>query len=637
MRLSIASSLSLALVSALIQLASAATPPQKQKVPQQASPAQGNKSEQSIEVSVPLCDAYLPYQIEGSTKKIAPIFPNANPPKSIPSDPDINNFLNSNANIASPPTKNGSFTDPGYPILGIPQRHLYADGSDLSRLLTRLIYSSESPDVQPPVSLCSEPTQVPKAGDHPQSDYYLVHIVRWERSGASSTKAGAYVTSESDWYIFNRDDGQSAHRQFPFTFHPYVTGDLRILGNSRVLFVAVHLAPEPPSCSGSDSDCDPMEEYNNFRKYVAVSYKMAVSHVEPANIQDLKALIGVIVGQTTPTTTAGGGGEARPENPNLAAYKAFLNSSDKRPYAGVYAAAVLTNLQNLPVQITSTMSASFQTISGKLNDAKEYTAPGFWDSLIPKKETQVKPGNAGTTKPTNTTGTTGTGASTGAAAGGANGATNVGSSKTGNQTPSGCSTSGTHSASGAGSDSKCSENVVVLDEGLHWWDVSVGVPFKGVKQLQYGANSTGEVTTQSVSKGSAYGFFVLAPWKEDIIDPPSLGIPHFLVGLPFTGKVFNNPFFGMGEMFNISKTPGIGKAIGKVLPLSVRFYAGIDYLKQFDKPSTTSGTTPAPPPASHRVAKLQYGIEFSIKEIASKLTNKNSNSKPTTSSKSGNS
>jgi hypothetical protein len=628
MLLSRASSLSLALVSALVLHVSAATPPQKQKAPKQASPAQGNKSEQSVEVSVPLCDAYLPYQINGATQEITPIFPNAAPPTSLPPDTEIDKFLNTNVNIASPLTKDGTFTDPGYPILGDPQRHLYADGSDLSRLLARLIYSSGSRDVQPPVPLCGSPTQAPKAGDHPQSDYYLVHIVRWERSGASSTKAGSYVTSKSDWYIFNRDDGQSAHRQFPFTFHPYVTGDLRILGNSRVLFVAIHLAPEPPSCSGSDPKCDPSEEYNNFRKYVALTYKMTVSHVEPANIQDLKALFGVIVGQAAPTTT-GQGGESRSVNPNRDAYEDFLSSSNKRPFAGVYAAAALTNLQNLPVQITSTMSASFQTISGKLDDAKEYTDPGFWDSLIPQKGTQVKPGNSGTTKNTNTKGKTGTAGSTGTPTGGAN----VGSSKTGNQPSSGCSTSGTHAESGDGSESKCSENVVVLDEGLHWWDVSVGIPFKGVNQLQYGANSAGEVTTQSVSKGSAYGFFVLAPWKEDIIDPPSLGIPHFLVGLPFTGKVFNNPFFGMGETFNLSKTPKIGNAIGKVFPLSIRLYAGIDYLKQFDKPSTGSGAMPPPP--SHRVAKLQYGIEFSVKEIASKLTGKNSNSKPAASSKSG--
>jgi hypothetical protein len=594
----------------LAQSALAASTSHKVKAQKQAVPAQGNKSEQAIEASAPLCDAYLPYKISGQT--ITQIFPSATPPETLPTDNEINQFLNSNFNVATPISKDGSFVDPGYPILGNPDRHLYSNASDITRLLARLLYtvtpgtiSATSETISSPVSLCKageEATEnvASNAIDQHPSDYYLIHIVRWKRSG------GSYVTSHSDWYIFNRDDGQGAHRQVPFRFHPYVSGDLRILGNNKVLFVAVHLAPSP--CDPTDANCEPSQEYDNFRKYVAVSYKMVVSHVEPANIQDLKALIGVITNATPPSTV-----EARAiPNPNLQEYKKFLSSSGKRPYVGVFAAATLTNLQNLPVQITATMNVSLQKVEPKLPDVDQYKVTGFWDKLGASQGTQVSPGNAISAK--NQTSTTSA----------ANGTTPSGN----NQVAAGCSTSGTNG--------KCSENVVVSNEGLYRWDFSVGVPFKGIKQLQYNSTSNGAVTPQTVSKGNAYGFLVLAPWKEDIVTPPTLGIPHLLVGLPFSGKVFDSPFFGAGETFNLSKIPKIGNSVSKIVPVSIRFYSGIVYLKQFGPVPAASGTAPVPQPPSHRVAKLQYGVEFSVREIVSKLTGgKSSTTKSTPKTSSG--
>jgi len=614
------------------------------KVPREAAPAQGNKSGQPVDVSIPFCDAYLPYEING--KNIAQVFPHADLPNILPTGDEMNKFLNSGETIFSPISKDGSFVDPGYPILGNPDRHLYNDGTDITRLLARLIYSSDSEAAHPPVSLCKAGTaslenKIPNGVKQRPADYYLIHIVRWERSGGSKATSvskaspGMYVTSHSDWYIFNRKDGKAAHRQLPFTFHPYVTGDLRIFGSKKVLFIAIHLAPEPPSCKSNDPEC-PTEELDNFRKYVAVSYKMTVSHVEPANIQDLKALIGVISGATTPTTTTAKTEEhkeAKPEeNPDLQKYIEFLNATKSRPYVGVFGAATLTNLQDLPVQVTSTMNATLQKVDASLVDDGEYKASGFWDELGKPKGTQVKPGSSGTSPSKNSDGATNKVDTTGSTKGSSSPPTATGCSTTGNYAKSAL---GDDTEPSAGTAGKCSENVVVLNEGLHMWDVSIGVPFKGVKQLQYNSTSTGTLMPQTVSKASAYGFFVFAPWKEDIVSPPSLGIPHLLVGLPFTGKVFDNPFFGAGETFNLSKTPGIGNTMGKVVPISIRFYCGIDYLKQFGPPGMSSGTTPAPPPPSHRVAKLQFGIEFSVREIANKLTGKSSsNSKSSKTSKS---
>jgi hypothetical protein len=207
--------------------------------------------------------------------------------------------------------------------------------------------------------------------------------------------------------------------------------------------------------------------------------------------------------------------------------------------------------------------------------------PGFWDS---------KAGNGSQTTPASTSSTT-----------------------------TGCST-----VKGNGT---CTETLTVQNEGFYWWDFSVGVPFTKVTDLQYG--STG-VTPQKVSKQTAYGFLVIAPWKEDVLSPPSLGIPHLLFGLPFTGKVLNNPFVGAGETINLTKLPGIGNAISKFIPnLSIRPYAGLVEHKQFGR---------APKPGESGpitwVGKLQFGIEFSVRDVAGKLTGASSSTANSSSSSS---
>ena len=575
----------------------------------QATPAQGNSSDQPVPVSTPFCDAYLPYEFEASGGQVVQQFPapalkypvNAQALQDFLSRADANTFIDafvqkkwSTLDRVSP---DGSLHDPGYPLLGDPRKHLYANGNDLSRILTRLSYNTDPALV--PASLClGSPAAAskggpPDIGSGSRNGYYLVHIVRWKRSD------GHYVTSSSDWYLFNTSDGKAAHRQVPFRFHPVVTGDLRIFGSNKVLFLAVHLGPSE----------DP-----DFVKQVSISYKLSAKNIEPANIQDLKALIGVVTGssaQVQPPEKATEETTTSREN-----YKKFLMASLQRTNAGVYGAAKLTNLQRLPVQITATMQAKLPKADSALPNEDPYKSDVSVQSLPSSSgQEQAKPADSGSS------------------GGGAQGSTKgSGSASTGSTTSSGQKTAAqsTKSCSTTDDNGTCTENVVVQNEGLYLWDVSIGVPFTGVKQLQYSYGSNGQITPQTVSKASAYGFVVLSPWKEDIVSPPSLGIPHFMAGLPLKGKVFDAPFFGAGETFNASKVPRIGSALAKVIPISIRFYGGIVYNKQFG-PVTSSSM--APP--SHRVAKGQYGIEFSVKDIASKLSGKSSNSsKPTTSSNS---
>jgi len=550
--------------------AAAAQSQQSQKTKQntstkkQATPAKGDKSSQPIDVNTPYCDAYMPYAFkigtDNVTKKQSYSITEVFDPSAISND-QINKFLNKNQSTSGQIGADESFDDPGYPILGNPDNKFLADGSDLVRLIRRLT-SVDTTTHKPPASLCPAPSTTsvtPK--DDPLTQYYLVNIVRWKRAG------GAYQTDSSDWYLFNRSDPKAAHREFPFTFHPVVNGgkNLRIFGSDKVFFLAIHLAPEG--------------DYANFSQNVKLQYKLAVTKLEPANIQDFKALIGVITGQAG-SGGAGAGAEEVPANPNFVAYKQLLATYGSRPYDGLYAAAAVTNLESLPVQIAATMNATLPKVDAALAQEPVYEDKGFWDRLT---------ASSGSVAPASGTPATG------------------------------CST--------VGNTGTCPETLTVQNEGLYWWDVSIGVPFKGVRQLQFDTSSTGQVTPRTISKGSAYGFVVLAPWKEDIVSPPSLGIPHILIGLPLSGKVFDSPFVGLGETFNLSKLPSIGDKLSKVIPIGIRLYAGLVENKEFGPPPT-SGTSGPP---SHWVGKLQYGIEFSVRDVASKLTSKKST--PSTSSK----
>lgn len=420
----------------------------------------------------------------------------------------------------------------------------------------------------------------------PNMQYFLVHIVRWQKKG------GSYVTSSSDWYIFNKSDAKAAHREVPFTFHPVVGGDgaTRIFGSNQVFFLAVHLAPEG--------------DYSNFSdtNKLKISYKVKATKVEPANIQDLKALIGIVVG---PGAAAGGG----PLAPSifLSQYTGLIGSS----YAGLYGAAKLTGLDKLPVQITATMDATLPKADAASPDANAYANAGFWDALATKGE-EATPSTSSTNSAASSKSNKGSSSTNSAAS------SNTGSS----QTPpapaqTGCSTT---ASSKAGGD--CTESLTVQNEGLYRWDVSVGIPFNSIKQLQY--ESTG-VAPKTISKQTAYGFLVLAPWKEDFVSPPNLGIPHLMFGLPFTGKILNSPFVGLGETINLTKLPGIGKPISKwIANASARFYAGLVENKTF-------GPQPAPGQSGpvRWIGKLQYGIEFSVRDISSKLNGSASSSTPT--------
>ena len=143
------------------------------------------------------------------------------------------------------------------------------------------------------------------------------------------------------------------------------------------------------------------------------------------------------------------------------------------------------------------------------------------------------------------------------------------------------------------------------DEGFAHWDISAGIPFTGINQLQYGSDGT--VQAKTVSKANAYGMAHWYPMPVDLKgDYPWQ--PSLVAGLPISGKPLNKPF--VGAAFGL-KNP---------LPIKVNFFAGAVFNKVFAPSTLAKGSTATAAQlnadlASHRVTKLLYGVDISITSL----------------------
>jgi hypothetical protein len=172
--------------------------------------------------------------------------------------------------------------------------------------------------------------------------------------------------------------------------------------------------------------------------------------------------------------------------------------------------------------------------------------------------------------------------------------------------------------------SDCSDQQTkILDEGREWWDISFIVPVTGYQDLTFqsssanssGSSATNIIAAKSVTRENAYGVADIFLVPEDLIDRPYIGIPHVVVGLPFSGKVFDKPYFAIGETINfpkmLAKVPGLrdvplfSNLAQRNLPLFVRPVFGWVYNK----------VSPANGASSYRVFKPQWAIEMSFSSI----------------------
>jgi hypothetical protein len=179
----------------------------------------------------------------------------------------------------------------------------------------------------------------------------------------------------------------------------------------------------------------------------------------------------------------------------------------------------------------------------------------------------------------------------------------------------------------------------VLNEGRSRWDVSFIVPVTGYQDLTFQAETASPnlITSKTITRENAYGVFDLFLIPEDLINPPYVGFPHIVVGLPFAGQVFDKPYFAVGETLNfpkaigkvqfLSKLPVIGNLAQKDLPLFVRPVFGWVYNKVYP-PASTEGAR------SYRSLKPQWAIELSFSSIKNAVQtfskSSGNNTKPTT-------
>ena len=155
------------------------------------------------------------------------------------------------------------------------------------------------------------------------------------------------------------------------------------------------------------------------------------------------------------------------------------------------------------------------------------------------------------------------------------------------------------------------------DEGFSHWDVSIGIPVTGIKDVQYASDGT--VQAKNESKATAYGMFHYYPWKVDLAG----GYPWYpsvVGGLSLTGQPLNKPF------------AGLAMGMHKPLPISVNFFAGAVFNKVFAPSTLKVGSSASSLQLqsdlkSHRVTKLLYGIDIPITQFVKAIASSTKSSK----------
>lgn len=149
------------------------------------------------------------------------------------------------------------------------------------------------------------------------------------------------------------------------------------------------------------------------------------------------------------------------------------------------------------------------------------------------------------------------------------------------------------------------------NEGKYWWDVSIGVPLKEVKEVQFNS-SDGTVTAKEVTRQNAYGFLNLFFPARDLKADSYLHFPHLLFGVPISKKPLDNPVVGLGY--------GIHK-----FSLNFDMYAGVVFNRVREPRTLAAGesATEAQLQAdlqTRRVRKFIFGVNLPLRQVKDALS-----------------
>lgn len=83
------------------------------------------------------------------------------------------------------------------------------------------------------------------------------------------------------------------------------------------------------------------------------------------------------------------------------------------------------------------------------------------------------------------------------------------------------------------------------NEGLYWWDFSVGVPIRRISQLEF-QNTGNTVTAKEVNKQNIFALLNLYPYPVDVKRQAFTWIPHFIGGVAVAKQPQNQILLGAG-------------------------------------------------------------------------------------------
>ena len=140
------------------------------------------------------------------------------------------------------------------------------------------------------------------------------------------------------------------------------------------------------------------------------------------------------------------------------------------------------------------------------------------------------------------------------------------------------------------------------NEGLYWWDVSVGVPISRINELEFDTTNN-TVTSKEVDKQNIFALFNLYLPPKDIKGTGYSWIPHFVGGVAIAKQPLKKFMFGAG--------------FG---PHFANFYAGVLFT-EVKKPATlTEGSTATPEQLNADIRKsfkpqFTFGINIPVRAV----------------------
>jgi hypothetical protein len=721
--------LSLLLAAASFGEAQASRTKASAKSSKAAIPTNGSPTTFTLNVDQDYCDVSLPYSYQstksnitikvgssGSWNTVLDNDWNANPsllrtgaPATAPISLSFDHAMATygNGGKDDPPTSAGSLNDDGGSILGSPKNELNTNTYDVQRLLVRTLFGPNPFQVAcaypylkyPQADVSSVQLHTGPDGkqltlftkgagsyfslnDEKAPKYYLINIVRWKDAPppkGASANTPFFQAASDNWYLLNYSDSQDRQQDISKWFYkitPALVSDtLRIIGNEKVMFLGIHLAPLPVLGTSGVPNPNPNSGSATERAWfddVSLKYTFQATAATPTNMADLATLLSIVLSNvgisppaaapripptmtnllnelnttlerlqidlflhqvspsvltTVPTTQDYGTGPTSVALLKVVSNTIQVDASLEAQIksladTGKAIAAVtrdIASLNNLEASLTSDpILTTYQGryAAGLLTNLTNLpvTLASNWAATFTGSPVAPQwPGNAGTYDLT-------TSATTVADKSNRAGLSSSSPPTTPGDTPAASSTictiglaTGSNSSQAACSD----QPNKVLNEGRSRWDVSFIIPITGYQDLSFQAATSGPniITSKTITRENAYGVFDLFLVPEDLISPPYVGIPHIVVGLPFAGQVFNKPYFAVGETLNFPQ------AIGKVPFLSKLPVIG--NLSQKDLPLFVrpvfgwvyNKEFPAGSTHSYRSLKPQWALELSFSSI----------------------